>query len=57
MYTTPVATATASTIQAIGIAVSAPTSVNGTICVAAAPSAICVKPVNPDALPAACGRW
>ena len=27
-----------------------------TVCVNAAPTAICVKPVMPDAVPAACGR-
>ena len=38
------------------MAVLAPASKTVTICVDAAPIAICVKPVMPAAVPAACGR-
>ena len=46
----------ASIIQAIGMALAAPASSIETICVAAAPIAICAKPAMPEAVPAACGR-
>ena len=51
-----VATTTIASIQAIGIASLRPASAIEPICAEAAPIAICVKPVMPDAVPAACGR-
>ena len=44
---------TASIIQAIGSALALPASSSEIICVAAAPVAIWLKPVSPDAAPAA----
>ena len=53
---TPARRTTASIIQAIGIALALPASSSEITCVAAAPAAIWLKPVRPDAAPAASGR-